>query len=279
MAELLQLDWKAFAKEANIRALLEDFVSHYKGVEPTLFPGGQLAMAVWFGRAPQSSEHHLLMLFTAPPMNTIDLHRPAQPLLWNIGHEGPPFIQIYWTSVDYFAQQLVSNPQAVAHYCENFEVLYFDKQLVHEPILSTFNVQTEPTGLIKGWYVSGDEYQRFQTVRSMLASRGQARPGTGIVKTQENPDYETCQALIHVEVGQKWVPISPEGLHMYSYYNDWIDNRPGYLLFQGGALYKIDRFEVKTYPKYSELVLEKLRDDRYPEVYLRAVHLPDQPAA
>ena len=59
MAGLAQLDWKSLANEAQVRALLEDFLSHY-----TLPAANQLALAVWYDRSSQGDEHKLLMLFT-----------------------------------------------------------------------------------------------------------------------------------------------------------------------------------------------------------------------
>jgi hypothetical protein len=63
------------------------------------------------------------------------------------------------------------------------------------------------------------------------------------------------------------------------FYSDWLNGQPCYLLAEGGALYLIDKFEVIYNPDYASLVLEKRPDDRYLEVYLRAVHPPEQPAA
>ncbi len=269
-----------------MRALLGDFIDQYKSNVPTLIHGSQLAMAVWFGRSSEATEpnlryHLLLMVFTEPPMNKIELDPAASPLLWKVGHEGPPFIQVHWTSVDYLAQEIKSNFESIrkTYFEKKFEVLYFDRAHLDDSIIRAFNVITEPPGLIKGWYVSADQYDKTQTVRSLLASRGKARPGIGIVKTWESPDAETCRALVHVEIGQKWLPSSPEGIAPYSYYSDWLGGHPGYFLLQGGAVYRILKFEVIKAPEYSARVLEKLRDDRYPEVYLRAVYPPEQPTA
>ena len=72
MAGLAQVDWQSLANEAQVRALLEDFVSHY-----TVSAVNQLALAVWFQRCPQASEHKLLMLFTGPQMNGIESERQS----------------------------------------------------------------------------------------------------------------------------------------------------------------------------------------------------------
>jgi hypothetical protein len=65
----------------------------------------------------------------------------------------------------------------------------------------------------------------------------------------------------------------------YAWYGDWQSSRPGYFLLEGGSLYQILKFEVRTAPEYPTRfqLLEKLPDDRYPEVYLRAV-LPTERA-
>jgi hypothetical protein len=274
MPDLAQLGLKAKGGEARLRALLEDLIEYYKGV----YSGQPLALAVWFARSEESSEQNLLVLFDRSPLSEI-LLSPHQSLVWKTGLEAPPFANIHCTSVDYFTRELGSNPESLAKYFDRSEVLYFDKRLLPAPILQKFTVITEPAGLMKGWYVSRSDYDRHMTVRQLLGPRQQLRPAIGLVKTAEGPDSESCRGLIHVEVNQRWLPLSAAGLTAYTYYNDWQDGRPGYFLFEGGSLYKIDKFEVKTAPEYSAFVLEKLRDDRYPEVYLRAEHPSEQSAA
>jgi hypothetical protein len=77
-----------------------------------------------------------------------------------------------------------------------------------------------------------------------------------------------CMSRSNVEVEQGWLPLSPEGVRNYQFYTDTQADRTGYFLFEGGALYRIVKFEVKKAPEYSRYVLEKPRDDRYPEVFL-----------
>ncbi len=274
MADLAQLDLAARGGEARLRALLEDTVEYHKGI----YPGNPLALAVWFGKSPRDPEHNLLELFSGFPMNNIA--GPTRvPLLWKTGSMEAPFVVIYATSVDYFVEQLSSNARALSHFFERFEVLYFEKRLLNERVLQAFNVITEPPGLSKGWYVSSEEYAKLKTVRNLLSSHGHMRPEIGLVKIEESPDFENCRGLLHAEVSQKWLPLSPGGLSPYMFFNDLQDGRPGYFLFEGGSVYRLVKFEVRTAPEYSSRVLEKPRDDRYPEVYLRAVHPPEQAAA
>jgi hypothetical protein len=274
MAGLTQIDWQSVASEANVRALLEDFISQY-----TWSPVNQLALAVWFERSPQGGEHKLLMLFTGPEMNKIEPIRHS--LLWKAGVEGPPFIVIHWTSVTFFTQQLRSNPNDLQHFFRDPKIIYFQRQLLPRDIVDAFGIAPQaPPRLIKVWCLSQDQYVKGQTVQSLLASRGGIRQEVGIVKTWESPDFETCKAIVHVEVGQEWRPANPEGIKQWSgFYNDWEAGRPGYFLAEGGAFYQIDKFEVIYAPDYARLVIERRPDDRYLEVYLRAVHPPEQPAA
>ena len=274
MADLAQLDLGARGGEARLRALLEDLIEYHKGV----YPHNRLALAVWFGKSPKNPEHNLLELFSGLPMNKIAGPTRVS-LLWKTGSKEGPFVDIYATSVNYFVEQISSNPRALSHFFERFEVLYFDKQLLNDQVFQVFNVVTEPPGLMKGWYVTSDEYAKSKTVRNLLASHGHIRPEIGLVKIEESPDFENCRGLLHAEVNQRWLPLSPGGLSAYSFFNDLQDGRPGYFLVQGGSLYRLVKLEVKTAPEYSMRVLEKLRDDRYPEVYLRAVHPPEQAAA
>lgn len=275
MADLAQIDLKTKGSEARLRALLEDLIDYYKGVYPTQ----RLALAVWFGKAAQSADQNLLVLFAGSPLKRIVLSE-RQSLAWKTGLDEPPFVNIYATSVEYFAEQLGASPQSLSAFFDHCEVLYFDKQALNsQDILRAFNVVTEPSGLIKGWYITGSEYGRAPTVRSLLAAHGHIRPPLGIVKIWESPDFETCRALMHAEFTQRWLPISEGGLPAHTYYNDFQDGRPGYLLLQGGSLYKLVKFEIRTSPKYSDLVLDGLPDGRYPEVYLRAVQSRQEPAA
>lgn len=272
MAGLIQIDWQAVANEAQVRALLEDFVSQY-----TLSVVNQLALAVWFERSPQANEHKLLMLFTGPGMNEIELER--QPLLWKAGVDGPPFIVIHWTSVRFFSQLLHANPNFVQQSYPDAEVIYFQARFLSRDLLTAFRVVTEPSHLIKVWCVYHDQYGTGQTVQSLLASRAGRRQEVGIVKTLESADFETCKAIFHVQVGQEWRPASPEGImHSSGFYSDWLSGRPCYLLAEGGAFYYVEKFEVIYAPDYERLVLERRPDDRYLEVYLRTVHPPNQPA-
>ena len=274
MANLAQLDFGTKGAEVRLRALLEDIVEQYRGVRP----GYELALAVWFGKSPGNRNQNLLELFTSPEMNQI-VGPEHLPLLWKTDSAGPPFVQLHWTSVDYFSRQLNSSPDTLKRFFQNAEVLYFDKRLLSQGVLRAFNVITEPTGLLKGWYVTRDQYKRARTIRNLLSSYEHIRPQVGLVKVWESPDFGTCRGLLHVEVSQRWVPLSPEALPVHTFFNDLQDGRAGCFLFEGGSLYKLKKFEVKTVPEYSTRVLEPLRDARYPEVHLRAMPSPEQSAA
>ncbi len=281
MANLTQPDLAARGKEARLRALIEDLldelVEYHTGVYQ--HPRYPLALAVWFGKSPEATENFLLELFSglatdkfAEPPVRVSLH-------WKTGSNEPPFVTIHATSVDHFTHELNSNPQALARFFDRADVLYFDKKLLNESILQAFNVITEPAGLARGWYISPEEYTKSAAVRSLLASHGHTRPEIGLVKMEESPDFENCRGLLHAEVNQRWLPLSVGGVTNYVFYNDWLAGRRGYFLLEGGSVYQIQKFEVKTAPEYSTRVLEKSRDDRYPEVYLRAVHPSERPAA
>jgi hypothetical protein len=271
----MQIDWQSLANEAHIRALLEDLIAYYKGV----YEGQQLALAVWFHKSRQALEHDLLALFTGPPLGRIVIPG-RQSLLWKTAPDQPPFANISATSVADFARLLGSAAESLNLYREGSEVLYFDSRLLPRSILQFFGVITEPPGLIKVWCLSEDQYVNGQTIRSLLASRSGVRQEVGIVKTYESPDFENCRAILHVEVGQQWRPAIPEGIIQCSgFYKDWEAGRPSYFLAEGGALYRIIKFEVIYAPQYAGLVLERRPDDRHLEVYLRAVLPPEQPAA
>jgi hypothetical protein len=279
MANLTQSDLLARGKEVRLRALIEDLldelVQYHKAADPQ-FP---LALAVWFDKSSDATEISLLELF---PSNLEQFASPARyPLNWKSASPGPPFVTVFATSVDHFTRELGSNPEAVARYLKRYEVLYSDKKLLNEQILDSFNVVTEPSGLMKGWYISPLEFEtvKREGVRSFLVSRSQAKPEIGLVKIEESSDFENCRGLLNVEYNQKWLPLSPDSIKSYAFYNDWLSRRVGYFAFEGGSVYQIQKIEVKTAPEYSARVLGTTRDDRYPEVYLRAVPASEQSAA
>lgn len=273
MADLAQLDLKTKGAEARLRALLNDTVEMYQGVRS----GHRLAFAVWFGKSAGSSDQNLLELFPSPQSSEIISTRFS--LQWRSGSESPPFVNLYATSVNHFSKLLDSNADEVKAFLENPEVLYFDKQLLTERILRAFNVITEPPGLLKGWYVTAEHFQETPSLRALLSVYSGFRPQIGLVKVSESADFQNCRGLLQVEVGQRWIPLSLKALAVHTFFNDLQDGRSGYFLFEGGSLYQLLKFEVKTAPEYSTRVLEQLPDARYPEVYLRAVRPAEQPAA
>lgn len=279
MADLAQLDLGTRGGEVRLRAFLEDFVDYYFHTQVSAYD--QLALVVWFAKVPHRPLQ-MLALFRLPPMDRIAPLEKEVPLLWKVGSAGPPFVDVFSTSVDFFSRQWRADARSVSMYSENCEVLYFKKQFLSSELLSLFKIVTEPSGLMKGWYVSREEYDaKSGSVRALLASRASVRPEVGLVKIWESDDFENCRGLLHIEIEQRWLPISPEGLKAYTYYNDAQNKNQGLFLFEGGSLYQILKFEIKSAPEYFDkgTVLEKTRDDRYPEVYLRAVHPSDKPAS
>lgn len=281
MANLATFDPQSRGREARVHALLEDLVSaHVEGRPQT-----KMALAVWYRKSPGSEDQYLLELIVVDSFPFKGFHKDRLSLLWKSGAEGQPYANVEVTSVDYFLELLAAHPAETARYHEgNFEVLYFNKDLLatnpsYWKIFDLFHIITEPPGLMKGWSVTEQEYDKASTAQTLLSRRGSARPELGIVKVLESPDLANCRGIMHVEIEGKWLPLSPEGIRSYTYYADAQGGRRTYFIFEGGALYQVLRFEVKTAPEHASRLLGKTPDDRYPEVYLRAVHPPAQPAA
>jgi hypothetical protein len=275
MGDVAQIELRPRGEDAWVRALLEDLAEYYKGV----YPGQPLALAVWFSKAPSETEHNLLVLFANQTLNRI-MESRNQSLRWRTPEGGPPFANIYATSVSHFDERLRSAPGEVSRFLNRAEVLYFEKDLLPQSLLVAFNVRTEPSGLLKGWYVGAGAYLTLPAPRSLLAAHGGSRPTVGLLKVDESADFERCRALIHSEISRRWLPLfTPSALEAHDYYQDWQFGRPGYFLLEGGSLYQILKFEFPTAPEYSSLVLEGSRDGRYAEVYLRAVPSSEQSTA
>jgi len=276
MANLAQIDFKGRGQEARTRALLDDLVTeNYRG-HGTPSP---LALAVWYAKSHDRPDQFLLLLFSGMPIDGIvPVHVP---LHWKSGAPGPPFVNIDTMNVAWYLKLRLGDPRRLDQYHTKNEVLYFDKRLLTPEIMDQFGIKVEPPGLIKGWYVSESEYAKSKPIRGLLSLYGQAKPMVGVVKTTESADFENCRAIPHVEVGQKWLPFTPEGIQSYTYYNDQQAGRDVYFLFEGGSLYQVLKFEVRTAPDYATKfgLLGSVPNDRYPEVYLRAVHQPAKPAA
>jgi hypothetical protein len=276
MATLASFDPRARGREARIRALLDDLVqAHIQGRLNV-----KVALAVWYRKFPGSSDQYLLELVSGPLVEGFFSDHLS--LLWKSGAEGQPYANIKVASVDYFSKLKAGHPGELAEFYDGeFEVLYFDKHFLSKELLDSFRIVTDPQGLMKGWYVTEEEYKRSSSAQALLSRRGGSNPELGLVKTWESDDFEHCRGILHVEVSGKWLPLSPEALRAYTYYVDTQNNRHAYLVFEGGATYEILKFEVKTVPDYSSKfgLLEKAPDDRYPEVYLRTVRPLAQPAA
>jgi len=261
---------RARGGEARLKALLEDLVQYYVGV----YPQNPLALAVWFEKAPDRPDQNLLALFAGTLRNEITV-TPRQSLSWKTGIEGPPYLEVHASSVEFFVQELRYQPDRVSRYRDRAEVLYFDKKHLTDEVSQFFNIVTAPPGLVRCWYVDPDTYDRYVRRELTLRSQMAGHPSLGIVKTEQSPDFVNVKAIPHLEFNQRWLPLSLAAVRNYAWYSDWQSHpdRPGYLIVEGGSLYQILRFEVKTAPDYATRfqLLEKLPDDRYPEVYLRAV--------
>jgi len=273
MANLAQFDIGTLGREARIRALLEDLVQAHIGVRPQY----RMALAVWFQKSVESNEQYLLELMSGPPIE--EFARDRFSLLWKTGTEAPPFVNVRSTSIDHFLKLSTESPNEVAAYTNRYEVLYFDKKLLPPPIVEMFHIMTEPPGLVKGWYVPATEYSEAKTIQGLLARHAHTKCELGLVKTSESADFEYVKGVLNVEVQQKWLPLSPQGILPYTYYSDYKIKQAGYFLFEGGSLYQILKFEVITAPEYANRLLGRTSDDRYPEVYLRAVHQSSESAA
>ena len=275
MHSLAHLDLTTRGGEAQMRSLLEDVVQEHIGI----YPQNRLALAVWFGKSatPAAPMQNLLELFSGTVGDRFAETRFS--LRWKTDSGGPPFVDIRAGSVRYFSEQLATNPTVLRRFFEDFEVLYYDKNLLDAYILEQFKIITEPAGLLKGWYVNQDQYEASRTFRDMQTMYCSFNHQVGLVKTSESADFANCKGIPHVEVDQRWLPLSSRGVKVYTFFNDLQDGKPGYFVFEGGSVYRLLRFEVTTAPQYGELVLERPRDDRYLEVYLRSVYPPKGPAA
>ncbi len=273
MTNLAQVDFARKGREARTRALLDDLVTeNYRGTG-TWSP---LALAVWYAKSPDKTDQYLLLLFGGMPIDGIAPTNIA--LHWKSGVQAPPFVHIEAMNVSWYSKLSVVQPDRLKTYDLSNEVLYFDKNLLTPEIMDRFAIRVEPPGMIKGWYVPESEYVKSNGIQHLLSRHSHTKWSLGIVKTAEASDFKNCRGVLHVEVGQKWRPFSAEGIQSYGFYNDLHSGRDVYFLLEGGSLYQALKFEVRTAPEYADILLETTPDNRYPEVYLRAVHPSAKPA-
>src|SRR5258708_4429628 len=166
MGNLASLDLKALGGEARLRALLEDLVQYYVGV----YPQNPLALVVWFEKAPDHPDQNVLALFGGTLRNEITT-TPRQSLRWKTGIEAPPYLEVHASSVEYFTELLRTQPDHLSRYRVRPEVLYFDKKLLTDEVVRFFNVITAPPGLIRGWYMESELYERYAKGEFQLRSR------------------------------------------------------------------------------------------------------------
>lgn len=271
MASLAELNLPSRANQARLRALLNDVVQERIGVRAE----SRLALAVWFRKGSEPVQN-LLELSTAELGDAFA--DPVQfSLHWKSGSDSPPHVKIYATSVRNFSRLLASDRQKLSPFFEQYEVLFADKNVLTQEITNEFKIVTAPSGLVEGWYIDQDHYTG--NLATLAATYGRFNKQIGIVRTWESPDFQSCKGILHVEVNQRWVPLSPVGLTVHTFYNDWLHENSGYFLFEGGSVYRVSGFEAKTNSEYSSLVLEKARDDKYVEVSLRSVRPTQESAA
>lgn len=273
MASLAELNLPSRANQARLRALLNDVVQERIGVRAE----SRLALAVWFRKGSEPVQN-LLELSTAELGDAFA--DPVQfSLGWKGGSNGPPHVRIYATSIRNFSRLLASDRQGLSQFFERYEVLFSDKTVLTREIMDEFKIVTAPSGLLEGWYIDRDHCDTAGNLATLVATYGRFNKQIGIVRTWESPDFQSCKGILHVEVDQRWVPLSPVGLTVHTFYNDWLHENSGYFLFEGGSVYRVSEFEIKTNSEYSSLVLEKARDDKYVEVSLRSVRPTPESAA
>src|SRR5580704_15803632 len=176
MATLAPFDPKARGRDARIRALLEDLVQAHKVGRPFV----NMALAVWYRKSPGSEDQFLLELIMVDGFDFKGMQNDRLSLLWKSGSEGQPYANVSVMSVDYFLDLLAGHPAEVAQYHEgSFEVIYFDKGLLsgdpsYFKLFDLFHIVTDPRGLMKGWYVTEEEFGKVTNVQSLLSRRGSA---------------------------------------------------------------------------------------------------------
>ena len=205
MSDLASLDFRRLGGEARLRALLEDLVQYYVGV----YPHNPLALVVWFEKSPDRPEQNLLALFAGKLRDTIKI-TPRESLRWKTGVEEPPYVEVHSTSVEYFTHEIVNQPDRVARYRVQAEILYFSNRILTDEIRKFFTIITAPSGLIRGWYIDRDQFDRYSKGELSLSSSMQHRAELAIVKTEESPDFLYAKGLPHIEINQRWLPISPD---------------------------------------------------------------------
>ena len=255
-----------------VRSRLDNLIESHLRIEDEI-----LSLAVWFNKD-DTKKVHLLENIAIPQYES---HKERyEPLEIEHGKNAKGWeldiplhhVIIYSYPPEKELEYLIKNEDPWIHeFCNNFGVLYFNSNTLSSLILETFNIITEPEDFIKGWYLEKRHLDQMRREKNEIYRWQSSKYHIGILQTSESIDFHKKVGIMHVEINSKWLPSTKEGVHNFVWYKNWLERIPGFFLFEGGKIYKIEGFEVKRLPRTSKKVIQPNKYDEYVEVHLSSL--------
>lgn len=257
-----------------IRTKLENLIESHLRIEDEI-----LSLAIWFNKD-DTERVHLMENIVLPQYE--ENHEPYEPLEFEHASYAKGWeidiplhhILIYSYPPEKVLEYMIRKEDPwIREFLNNFSVLYFNSSLLSSEILETFNIITEPKNFIKGWYLEKRSLDQLRRSKNEIYRWQSSKHEIGILQTSESIDFNRKVGIMHVEINGKWLPSTKNGVQSYTWYKNSVERIPGFFLFEGGKIYKIEGFEVKRLPEVSKKVIQQNKYDEYVEVHLSALSL------
>jgi len=234
-------------------------------------------LAIWFKRQ-DSREIHLMEAMESqihraevaqlPPQ---ELRHSAQDMGWRLSAQLHHVI--VYSPRTTLERMIAFNDQWIREFSTDSETLYFDPEALCPAILDAFRIRVEPNNFLKGWYLDAAQVKELAESPGKIQQWSSSRPTIGMMQTSESSDFARKVGIMHVEIENQWIPMGPSAVTSYTWYGDWLQRKPGALLFRGGTIFRIEGFEVKTLANISRDVVKPTPRNEYVEAHLSKMPL------
>jgi len=252
-----------------VRAELEKLVWAHR-----YLPDRAVLLAIWYRKSDQR-EIHLMEAYDskeAPQIPVIPVH-----LLHENNSSNWPFAEplhhiLLFSGRSQLEWMIANNDPLVGELQKDREVIFIQPDELSPSILQTLMIRTQPDGLVKGWYIPAPNLESM--IQTGQRRTPDARPTVGVLQVSTLTDLDRKAGITHVEVDGRWLPSTKNGVNSYTWYTDSVQGQPGAILFEGGDLFQIKGFEIRTSMDYSRKVLSPNSGDEYIEAHLSRIPIP-----
>jgi hypothetical protein len=214
------------------------------------------------------SQIHRIEIAQLPPQ---ELRHSAQDMGWRLSM--PLHHVIVYSPRTTLEKMIDAKDKWIQDFTSDAETLFFDAEALSPKILDAFKIRVEPDNFLKGWYLDADQIKELAESPEKIQQWSSSRPTLGVMQTSESTDFSRKVGIMHVEIENQWLPIGPTAVTSYTWYSDWLQRRPGAILFRGGTILRIDGFEIKTLANISKQVVKPTQKNEYVEAHLSKLPL------